>query len=159
MGPEAALPAQPLIHKAFMSYSHAADNRLAPALQSALQKLAKPWYKLRAIKVFRDKTGLSLTPELWPKIQQALTRSEYFLLLASPDAACSPWVQQEIGFWLKNKSLQNFLIVWTDGKIAWDRQRGDFDWQNTDALPERLLSRVFPQEPFYSDLRRFKTER
>jgi hypothetical protein len=42
-------------YKAFLSYSHAADGKLAPALQSALHRFAKPWYRKRAIKVFRDK--------------------------------------------------------------------------------------------------------
>ena len=33
----------------FISYSHAADGRLAPALQKALQKLAKPWFRRRSL--------------------------------------------------------------------------------------------------------------
>jgi hypothetical protein len=52
--------------KAFLSYSHAADGALAPRLQSALHRFAKPWNHVRAIRVFRDKTNLSVTPELWP---------------------------------------------------------------------------------------------
>jgi len=56
-------------YKAFISYSHAADYQLAPTLQSALQRFAKPFYRLRAINVFRDKTSLHLTPKLWPLIQ------------------------------------------------------------------------------------------
>jgi hypothetical protein len=36
----------------FPSYSHAADGKLAPAIQSALQSFAKPWYERRAICVF-----------------------------------------------------------------------------------------------------------
>ena len=74
-------------YKAFMSYSHAADGRLAPALQSALHRFVKPWYRLRTIRVFRDKTSLSANPALWPSIEMALNDSEYFLLLASPEAA------------------------------------------------------------------------
>ena len=76
-------------YKAFMSYSHAADGNLAPAVQSALHRFARPWYKLRSLRVFRDKTSLSATPELWPTIERALTESEYFLLFASPEAAQS----------------------------------------------------------------------
>ena len=49
-------------YKAFLSYSHAADGKLAPALQSALQRFARPWYQLRAMRVFRDKTSLAATP-------------------------------------------------------------------------------------------------
>lgn len=51
-------------YDAFVSYSHAADGRLAPALQAGLQSLAKPWYRRRALRVFRDRTSLSASPEL-----------------------------------------------------------------------------------------------
>jgi hypothetical protein len=33
-------------YKAFISYSHAADGKLAPALQTALHNFTKPWYRL-----------------------------------------------------------------------------------------------------------------
>ena len=38
---------------AFISYSHSADGKLAPAVQDGLQKLAKPWNKRRALRVLR----------------------------------------------------------------------------------------------------------
>ena len=84
-----------MIYKAFISYSHAADGRLAPALQTALHRFAKPWYRLRAVRVFRDKTPLAATPALWPSIEKALAQSDYVILLASPEAAASEWVQRE----------------------------------------------------------------
>ena len=77
---------------AFISYSHAADGRLAPALQSGLHRFAKPWYRVRALRVFRDEASLSANPALWSSITQALDESEAFLLLASPDAKASEWV-------------------------------------------------------------------
>jgi hypothetical protein len=86
-------------YKGFISYSHAADDRLAPALQSGLQRFAKPWYRLRAMRVFRDKTGLSVTPELWGSIQKALADADYFILLASPQAAQFQSFKQEVD-WL-----------------------------------------------------------
>src|SRR5438105_15608545 len=100
-----------MTYKAFISYSHAADGKLAPALQSALHRFAKPWYRLRAMRVFRDKTTLSATPALWPAIQKALSESEYFLLLASPRAAASDWVQNEISWWLTHRSAEKMLIL------------------------------------------------
>jgi hypothetical protein len=87
---------KPYKYKAFISYSHAADGRLAPTLQSALHRFAKPWHRLRAMRVFRDQTGLGVTPALWGSIQKALQESEYFLLLASPRAAQSAWVDREL---------------------------------------------------------------
>jgi hypothetical protein len=74
-------------YDAFISYSHAADGRLAPAIQTALQSIGKPWYRRRALRVFRDTTSLAATPELWPTIERALERSRYFVLLASPESA------------------------------------------------------------------------
>ena len=91
-------------YRGFISYSHAADERLAPALQSGLHRFAKPWYRLRAMRVFRDKTGLAVTPELWGSIQKALEDADYFILLASPQAAQSKWVEQEVDWWLRNRS-------------------------------------------------------
>jgi hypothetical protein len=65
-------------YNAFISYSHAADGRLAPTIQSAIHRLAKPWSKLRRLHVFRDKTSLTATPGLWSSIESALNESEWF---------------------------------------------------------------------------------
>lgn len=141
-------------YKAFMSYSHAADDQLAPALQSALHRFAKPFYRLRAIRIFRDQTSLRLTPALWPLIQEALVASEYFLLMASPEAAQSPWVQAEVDEWLRlhGGAAENILLVLTDGEIVWHNSENDFDWRQTTALPPNLR-KVFKREPLYCDLR------
>lgn len=144
-------------YKAFISYSHAADGKLAPALQSALHRFAKPWYRLRAMRVFRDKTSLAMTPELWPSIEKALAESEYFLLLASPQAAQSQWVQQEVDWWLQHRSANTLFIVVTDGDVFWDRSAGDFDWTKTTALTPHLKAR-FKNEPLYVDLRWARSE-
>src|SRR6266404_3523290 len=140
-------------YKAFISYSHAADERLAPALQSALHRFAKPFYRLRAIRTFRDKTTLQLTDRLWPEIQQALADSEYFILMASPDAASSIWVQREISEWLDlhNGSTQNLLIALTDGRIEWDDSSKDFNWATTTALHDGLKNKFY-EEPLYAHL-------
>jgi WD40 repeat protein len=139
-------------YKAFISYSHGADNRLAPALRTALHGFAKPWYRLRAMRVFRDETGLAITSALWPSIEAALLDSEYFLLLASPDAAASEWVQREVACWLDRRPADHLLIALTHGEIRWNDAVHDFDWNGTDALPPRL-SKAFDQVPKYVDLR------
>lgn len=139
-------------YKAFISYSHAADGRLAPAVQSAIQKFGKPWYRLRSVRLFRDKTSLSATPELWPSIVEALDASEWFLLMASPEAAESVWVDREIKWWLENKSADRILIILTDGELAWDTQASRFDMPRSTAITS-ALSQAFPSEPLYVDLR------
>jgi hypothetical protein len=65
-------------YKGFLSYSHAADDKLAPSVQAALHRVARPWYRLRSMWIFRDKTGLAATPSLWNAIEKALSNSEYF---------------------------------------------------------------------------------
>lgn len=144
-------------YKAFISYSNAADGKFAPALQSALHNFAKPWYKLRSIHVFRDQTSLSATPELWPSIETALNESEYFLLLASPQAAQSYWVEREVKWWLNNRSTEKMFIVLTDGALVWNRTTNDYDWKQTTALPNSLQGQ-FKDEPLYVDFRWVKKE-
>src|SRR5258708_3288046 len=105
---------------AFISYSHAADGKLAPAVQQGLHRIAKPWYRLRTMRVFRDQTNLGANPRLWNSIESALRESEFFIFMASPAAAQSIWVQKEVAWWLANRSEQKFLIALTEGEIAWD---------------------------------------
>lgn len=81
----------PKQYAAFISYSHSADGAFAPELQRGLQWLAKPWNQRRALEVFRDQTGLAVSPALWPSICAALDGSRWFALLASPEAARSDW--------------------------------------------------------------------
>src|SRR5688572_15361087 len=140
---------------AFVSYSHAKDKPVAAALQSVMQRLGKPWYRRRALRVFRDDTSLSATPSLWPSIEQALGNSRFLILLASPEAAASRWVNKEISFWLDNKSADTLLIALTDGELAWDNAVGDFVWREGMPLPPVLTGR-FASEPKWVDLRAYR---
>lgn len=122
-------------NKAFISYSHSADAKLAPALQASLQRFAKPWYRTRAFRIFRDTTNLSLAPELWPEIEHALAQSEFLLFLSSPEAAASKWVKKELTYWLEHKRPSTLLIILTEGDIAWDDAAADFDWSGQPRSP------------------------
>lgn len=137
---------------AFMSYSQAADGRLAPALQQGLHRLAKPWWRRRALRVFRDSTGLAVTPALWPAIETALDRSRWFVVLCSPDAAASPWVAREIGHWRAAHGSARILPVVTGGQWRWDKTAGDFDPEDCSAIPPALFG-AFDHEPLLLDLR------
>lgn len=149
-------PSDKFTYKAFISYSHAADGKLAPALQTGLHRFAKPWYRLRAMRVFRDETTLSTSPELWTSIETALKKSEYFIFLASPEAAQSFWVRKEFEFWMSNGKKDRLLIILTDGEIIWDRNAVDFDWSKTTAIPHKIQHGL-RDEPLYLDLRWAKT--
>jgi hypothetical protein len=48
------------------------------------------------------------------------------------------------------------LILLTEGEIVWDEAKGEFDWTVTTALPTQL-SKVFTEEPLYTDLRWART--
>jgi len=135
----------------FISYSHAADGRLAPALQSGLQRLAKPWKSRRALRIFRDETGLSTNPHLWSAIEAALNESGWFVLLASPESASSEWVNKEITHWVATKSVERILPVVTDGIWEWDPATADFSVDSS-AVPD-VLRGALRDEPRHLDLR------
>jgi WD40 repeat protein len=140
------------LYHGFISYSHAADGRLAPALQKGLQRFAKPWYRTRALHIFRDEASLAANPHLWSSIRESLDHSQFFILLASPDAASSPWVSREAETWRQTKPSEHLLVGLTEGELVWDQQSQDFDWRRTNALPETLRG-AFTEEPRYIDLR------
>jgi len=139
------------LYDAFVSYSHAKDKPVATALQSVVQKLGKPWYRRRALRVFRDDTSLAATPHLWPTIEQALGQSRFLILFASREAAASPWVNKEVAFWLERKPANTLLIAVTSGALAWDGAANDFVWNDATPLPPVLKGR-FPVEPKWVDL-------
>src|SRR5437667_11354362 len=122
-------------YAAFVSYRHAADGRLAPALVAAVRTFGKAWYRQYAVRTFRDQSGLAVTPALWESIRAGMDASRFFILLASPEAARSEWVGREVRHWLERQSADHLLIVRTGGTIEWDGHARDFDWGRTTALP------------------------
>ena len=141
-----------MIYDAFLSYSHSADGQLAPAVQAGLQRLARPWHRRRALRIFRDETGLTVNPHLWNSIAEAMDDSHYFVLLASPEAAASQWVNQEIDHWLAHNPPHTLLSVLTEGELTWSKELGGFDPETSSALPPALAG-VFADEPRHLDLR------
>ena len=127
------------------------DGVLAPALQTGLERFAKPWYRARALRVFRDNASLSANPGLWTSIEGALAASAWLVLMASPKAAQSQWVNREVAWWLENKSPQRVLVVLTEGTFAYanDAAAGN---GTTAALPPALRG-AFHESPRWVDLR------
>ena len=140
------------VYDAFLSYSHAADELLAPRLQAGLQRFAKPWWRRRALHVFRDEASLSANPHLWGSITEALDDSAWFVLLLSPDAADSVWVDREVEYWLAGKDPERIIPVVTDGEFAWVDGA-----LVSDAAPPALQG-AFTDEPRWVDLRFARTE-
>ena len=150
--PETIAQRTPPRFDAFISYSHVADGDLAPALRRGLHQLGKPWYRTRAAKVFVDNASLSTNPALWTSITAALDGSRNFVLLCSPEAARSEWVDKEVAFWLAHKSASCLLPVLTDGELVWDAAARDIDFVRSTAVPPSLKG-VFAEEPRHLDLR------
>jgi tetratricopeptide (TPR) repeat protein len=140
---------------AFISYSHAKDYSVAAALQAAVQTLGRPWYKLRARRVFRDDSSLPASEHLWTSIKAALDESKFFILLASPESAISKSVANEVSYWLEKRGTDGFLIGLTGGALSWNNEESDFDWTEQNPLPTFLKNR-FATEPKWVDLRAFR---
>lgn len=121
-------------------------------VQRCLHRLARPWYRPQALRVFRDQTSLAANPNLWASIEDGLAKSHYFILLACPDSARSEWIRREVVYWQQHRDQDTFLLALTEGEIQWDADAGDFDWARTDALPEQLRG-WFHTEPLWVDLR------
>jgi hypothetical protein len=144
-------------YDAFISYSQAADGEFGAALQQAMERLAKPWRQRRSLEVFRDLTGLAASPDLWGSIVEAMDAAEWFVLLASPQAAESTWVGEEIRHWVETKGTSRILVVVTDGTWVWDAERGDVDLERSTAAHPALAG-VFGAEPRHMDLSWARTE-
>jgi hypothetical protein len=128
----------------FISYSHKHDGAFGPALQTSLERFAKPWYRMRALRIFLDTADLAANPGLWPSIEDGLSSSQWFILLASADAAESEWVNREVQWWTANRSPGRLLVVGTSPGLAWDKRR--VDWAadaNGLALRSQVVSLPF----------------
>lgn len=132
-------------YDAFLSYSRR-DRDLAEHLQRSLERFAKPWNRARSLRVYRDVSSLSPQAGLWESIVRGLERAQWFILLASPAAAQSEWVDREVRWWLEHRSLDSLLVVVADGPVVWDDRAGDFDWERCQWAPPSLKGR-FSHEP------------
>jgi hypothetical protein len=91
--------------RAFVSYSHA-DENWGAWLQRSLERFRAPkefaarlteaGKPLRLAPVFRDREDLPVAGNLNDAIRQALADSEFQIVLCSPNAAKSRWVNEEI---------------------------------------------------------------
>lgn len=144
-------------YDAFISYSQRADGKLAPALQSSLQRLSKPWYRRKPfLKIQRDSTSFGASSDLKDTIRGSLDDCGHLVLLLSPGSAASKWTNQEIEHWFETKSANQLTVVVT----GWQRDLdfpeeapadlGTFDWNGSD-VPPALRDKL--DEPLAVDLR------
>jgi eukaryotic-like serine/threonine-protein kinase len=134
-------------YKAFISYSHA-DRNWAMWLHRSLEAYRTPKNLLanrsdgtsvprRLTPIFHDREELPSSPDLPGRINTALLNSENLIVLCSPAAAASHWVNREIEYFKQQGRSKRIFCLIVDG----------------DPAAENLLSDCFPPalRTFYDD--------
>ena len=140
---------------AFVSYSHE-DGRLARQMQRRLERIRIPpaaragiaecgldMARLRPI--FRDDSELA-TGDLGEQIREALARSAWLIVVATPRSARSHWVEAEIREFVALGRADRILLLVADGKprLALDAGEAlDLDAAFSPALSELARDSVW----------------
>ena len=135
---------------AFISYARSDSERTAVAVQRGLQRFARPWNQRRAVRVFRDDAAMSTNPALWSAITDGLTAAGHLVVLLSPAARASEYVEKEVAWWVEHKGAGSILLVQDAGELAWDDAGNGF---SADSAVPPCLRGAFAEEPRWLDLR------
>ncbi len=160
-------------YKAFISYSHK-DHRWGRWLHRRLESYRIPKHLLEASggsigvvevggaavsdfgrlkPIFRDREELGAADSLGEKIEQALLASENLIIICSPQAAKSKWVNQEILSFKRQGRGGNIFCVIVEGE--------PFSGGDNECFPPALRYEIDPEgkltdspaEPLASDVR------
>jgi len=156
---------KPFRYKAFVSYSHV-DRHAAARLFNRLESYRLP-ARIRENAgenadsgrlgvFFRDREELPAAADLGREVRDALAQSEYLVVLCSPAAAASPWVNREIAEFKRLGREKRVLAAIIDGEPFADGKPGAVE-----CFPEALrfmASRdgsltTAPAEPLAADFR------
>lgn len=141
-----AVPAAGERFAAFISYSHA-DAAVAGKLQRQIERYrlprnVSPGHKKHDAgigRIFRDREDLAAAPSLSDAIRDAIGRSDSLIVLCSPDARQSRWVNDEIALFRELHPGKPVLAALVRGEPA-------------DAFPDALTANGL--EPLAADLRK-----
>jgi len=144
-------------YKAYISYSHC-DERWASWLHRALEAYRVPRKLVgtrtdagevpaRIRPVFRDRDDLSSAHDLGGTVKKALTDSENMIVICSPDAAASHWVNEEIREFASLGRAKQIFCVIVDG------EPGGIGTVST-CFPA-ALAEIGLQEPLAADVRKW----
>lgn len=159
-------PSEAFKYRAFISYSH--KDKWGEWLHKALERYAVP-KRLhgmhgrdgplggRIFPVFRDRDELPSSSDLSDQIQKALRESACLIVVCSPNAAQSRWVNEEILAFKRLGRADRILALIVDGEPN-SSERGA---TALECFPEALRFRVGPDgqptqervEPVAADLR------
>ena len=83
-----------------------------------------------------------------------MDESRFLVVLLSPSAAASPWVNREVSRWLEAHGSANVLLALCNGELVWSAECGGFDAATSTAAPPALTEPdVFKSVPLFVDLR------
>lgn len=108
-------------YKAFISYRH---RPLDVSVAKRLHKYIEHYTIPKALRkngekhpglVFRDQDELPLSGNLSESIRTALDRSEYLIVVCTPETANSQWVLREITYFIETHGRDHVLAVLADG--------------------------------------------
>jgi WD40 repeat protein len=151
---EVVVPTQK--YDAFMSYSRAADMQLARRLHRLIVRVGLRRSRPRKLRIFHDERDVDLGKGLSSQLSAALDDSVYFIYLASPPAATSRFVDEEVKYWQqRHEDLTNFLIVLTEGGDVTDSDGAAF----RSALPPSVADAFGSDVPVYADVRPVRDSR
>jgi tetratricopeptide (TPR) repeat protein len=147
-------------YKAFISYSHR-DESWARWLQRALETYRVPKRLVgqqgafgpipeRLRPVFRDREDLSSSADLTAQLKENLANSDTLVVICSPTAAGSPWVNREIRYFSELGRGDRILALIVGG----DPHSGD---DKQDCFPVSILQTPegARREPLAADVRRY----
>lgn len=142
-------------YKAYISYSHK-DEAWASWLHRALEsyrlprklvgtETARGLVPARIRPVFRDRDDLSSAADLGMTVKQALTESENMIVICSPSAVASRWVNEEIRQFADSGGAGRVFCIIVDG--------GPADGGSIDGSLPTALAEIGQQEPLAADAR------
>ena len=155
-------------YRAFISYSHA-DTKFALWLHRALEGYRVPSKLVgratpvgpvprRLIPIFKDREELAASGDLGDGLTAALAASRFLILVASPAAACSKWVGEEVRRFKSLHGEARVLVAIAAGEPYATTMPGRAD---EECFPPAVRFRLWPDgsvgevpaEPLAADFR------
>ena len=144
-------------YRAYISYSHK-DEVWASWLHRSLEAYRIPRNLVGSINnvgrvparirpVFRDRDDLSSVADLGDTVKQALSDSENLIVICSPEAAASHWVNEEIRHFAHLGRADRIFCIIVNGEPA--------DDGSVAALFPAALAEIGMQEPLAADVRKW----
>ena len=128
-------------YKAFISYRHlpletwAAKKMHRRIAHYIIPKELRKNGEKKLGLVFRDQDELPIASNLTENIEQALDRSEFLIVICSPDTPGSLWVLREISYFLEHHDRNHLLAIGRRPDallIAHEQREADFLLQRAD---------------------------